>query len=190
MIVFIVLGGLSFFVIGAAAYFMTVYNGLVIVKNNVSKAWANIDVLLKQRHDEIPNLIKTCETYMSYERETLAKVISLRQNAQNANSMQDKAAKEGELSAGLARIFALAKNYPNLKTQSSFQQLQSRISSLESDIADRREFYNESVNNYNIRIESMPDSFVANYMALKPFDMFQVSASERSNPDVTIKLPV
>ena len=186
---FILLGALGFAAAGIAAYLVTIYNGLVVVKNNVLKAWGNIDVLLKQRHDEIPKLIKTCEAYMKHEQGALAKIVELRNSAAGAAGVADKAEKEGALSAGLHRLFALSENYPDLKAQSSFQQLQGRISALENDIADRREFYNESVNNYNIRIQSVPDSVVASWMSLAPREMFAVSAAEREDVQVEIRAP-
>ena len=150
----------------AVFYAFSIYNGLVSLRNNIEKAWANIDVLLKQRHDEIPKLIKACESYMKFEKDTLAKIVELRGAAQGATGVARRAEAEGQLGAGLRRLFAVAENYPELKSQASFQQLQGRISDLESQLADRREFYNESVNNYNIRIQSLPDSFVASFMNL------------------------
>ena len=189
MSVFIVLGLLAFAVIGLVAYFFTVYNGLVLVKNNIDKAWANIDVLLKQRHDEIPKLIKACEAYMKFEKDTLTKIVELRSAAQGAAGVAQRAEAEGQLSAGLRRLFAVAENYPELKSQASFQQLQGRISDLESQLADRREFYNESVNNYNIRIQSLPDSFVASSMNLQPHEMFQVAEADRQDAEISIQQP-
>lgn len=189
MAVFITLGVVGFFLAGFAAYAVTLYNGLVIVKNNILKAWANIDVLLKQRHDEIPKLIKTCEAYMQFEKKTLTEITALRSSAQQAQGVADKAAKEGELTGALQRLFALAENYPDLKSQASFQQLQGRISGLENQIADRREFYNESVNNYNIRIQSFPDSLIAGWMNLAPQEMFKVSEADRQDVPVDIRVP-
>ena len=189
MVSLIVLGLLAFAVIGLVGYFFTVYNGLVLVKNNIEKAWANIDVLLKQRHDEIPKLISACEAYMKFEKDTLTKIVELRSAAQGASGVAQRAEAEGKLGAGLRQIFALAENYPELKSQASFQQLQQRITGLESQLADRREFYNESVNNYNIRIQSLPDSFVASWMNLQPHEMFQVDVEEREDVPIKIQQP-
>lgn len=186
---FIVTTALIFLVVGVVAYFVVVYNGLVGVKNNILKAWGNIDVLLKQRHDEIPKLIKTCEAYMKYEKDTFARIVELRGAAQAAQGVADKASKEGELTQTLHKLFALAENYPELKAQSSFQQLQGRISDLENQIADRRELYNESVNNYNIRIESVPDMFVAGLMGLNRQEMFKVDEADRRDVDININVP-
>ena len=189
MIILIVAGIAAFGVIGLVAYMVGIYNGLVLVKNDILKAWANIDVLLKQRHDEIPKLIKACEAYMGYEKGALTKIVELRNTAQGAQGVAERAAAEGALSAGLGRIFALAENYPQLKAQASFQQLQERITGLESSIADRREFYNESVNVYNIRIQSFPDSLAAGFMGLAPHEMFQVAEEDKKDADIDIKVP-
>src|SRR5687767_1245685 len=115
-------------------YFVMIYNQLVQVKHNVSKAWANIDVLLKQRHDELPKLVETCKQYMKFEQDTLVKVMEARSNVSNAREQQNIGAlgqAEGELRGALGRLFALAEAYPDLKTNESFQHLQARISSLE-----------------------------------------------------------
>ncbi len=189
MIALIVVGLLGFAAVGAGVYWMTIYNGLIVVKNDILKAWANIDVLLKQRHDEIPKIVKACEAYMQYEKGALAKVIELRGAAQNAQGVEAKAQAEGELSAGLRQVFALAEHYPQLQAQSSFQQLQSRISDLENQLADRREFYNESVNTYNIRIQSFPDSVVAGKMGLAPREMFRIADEDKKDAELDIKVP-
>jgi LemA protein len=145
--------------------------------------------LLKQRHDEIPKLIKVCEGYANFEKKTLTEVIALRNSAAGATSVGDKAVKEGQLTAGLNRLFAVAEGYPELKSNNNFMQFQTRVSDLENQLADRREFYNESVNNYNIRIESMPDAFIANAMNLKPQEMFKVSEAERGDVEIKFNLP-
>ena len=185
----IVLGIVAFLTVGVVLYLTGVYNGLVVVKNDIQKAWSNIDVLLKQRHDELPKLIKTCEAYMGYEKGTLTKIVELRNTAQAAQGVAARAQAEGQLSGALQRLFAVAENYPQLKAEAGFQQLQTRISGLENQIADRREFYNDSVNNYNIRIASLPDVFVANFMGLKPQEMFKVEAEDRRDVDINIAMP-
>src|SRR5688500_2617522 len=145
-------------------YAVMLYNQLVQIKHNVSKSWANIDVLLKQRHDELPKLIETCKQYMKFEQDTLVRVMEARASVSSAREQQNIGAlgqAEGELRGALGRLFAVAEAYPELKTDETFQHLQARISSLENAIADRREFYNESVNINNVRIEQFPDSIVA-----------------------------
>ncbi|MBW3567817.1 MAG: LemA family protein, partial [Proteobacteria bacterium] len=153
---FILLG----IIVVATIYFITIYNNLVQLKHDVSKAWANIDVLLKQRHDELPKLVETCKQYMGYEQQTLEKVMQARAAVFAAREQGDVKAlgpAEQQLRLGLGNLFAVAENYPDLKANDSFQHLQARISGLENAIADRREFYNESVNNLNVRIEQFPD---------------------------------
>ncbi len=169
------------------AYFVTIYNGLVVVKNNIDKAWANIDVLLKQRHDEIPKLIDICKGYMEHEAGTLQAVIAARQGVMNAKGPAAIGQAEVALQSSMKHLFALAENYPNLKAQSSFQQMQERVSALESQIADRREFYNDSVNTYNIRIASLPDVIIAGMLQYQPREMFKVDSSDREDVKISFK---
>ncbi len=169
-----------FVIIGAIAYVITLYNGLVSVKNNVDKAWANIDVLLKQRHDELPNLIEVCRGYMKYERETLERVTAARTAYAQAATVDQKVQAGAEMSAALGRLIAVAENYPDLKANSNFAHLQARVTELESEIADRREFYNDSVNTFNIRIQEMPDAILAGMMNLHARPMFQVAEADKA----------
>jgi len=171
----------------AVVYAIMLYNNLVQVKHNVSKAWANIDVLLKQRHDELPKLVETCKQYMQFEQETLTKVMEARSKVFTAREAQNIGAlgpAEGMLRASLGNLFALAEAYPDLKTNQTFQQLQARISGLENAIADRREFYNESVNVNNVRIEQFPDSIVAGMFGFKPAQLLECQAEEKADVDI------
>ena len=138
-----------------------VYNGFVILKNNITKSWANIDVLLKQRSDELPKLINSVKGYIKHEKQTLSELAKARTVFLKAKTMGDKAAADNRISSALKSIFAVAESYPNLKASKNFKQLQDRISGLENELADRREFYNDSVNTYNIRRESFPDMAIA-----------------------------
>lgn len=168
-------------------YFIVVYNQLVNLKHAVAKAWANIDVLLKQRHDELPKLVETCKQYMKHERETLEQVMRARagvSQARESSNMPALGAAESQLRVGLAHLFAVAESYPNLKADESFLNLQTRITGLENAIADRREYYNESVNNNNVRIEQFPDLIVARLMAFKPFDLLEFSEEEKRDVDI------
>ena len=171
-----------------ALYVVSIYNHLVRIKHNVSKAWSNIDVLLKQRHDEIPKLVETCKQYMKFEQETLEKVMEARSRVSQARQNQDVPGlglAEGALRMGLGQLFALAEDYPELRANENFQHLQSRISTLENTIADRREFYNESANINNIGIETFPDLIVARLFAFGPRDLLEFEASEIA--DVSLK---
>lgn len=169
-------------------YGVTLYNNLVALKHNVDKAWANIDVLLKQRHDELPKLIETCKQYMKYEQETMEKVIKARSAVAAAREKGDVAAlgpAETQLRMGLGSLFALAEDYPDLKANENFTHLQSRISGMEEAIADRREFYNESVNVNNIRVEQFPDLVIARMFNFKLRDLLEFS--EEETRDVNVK---
>lgn len=163
------------------AYLISIYNHLVRIKHNVSKAWSNIDVLLKQRHDEIPKLVETCKQYMKFEQETLEKVMLARGQVAQARQNQDVGGlgqAEGALRMGLGQLFALSEAYPELRANENFQHLQTRISSLENTIADRREFYNESVNINNVGIEQFPEVIVARLFAFGSRELLEFEASE------------
>ncbi|WP_439887638.1 LemA family protein [Pseudomonas sp. MBLB4123] len=170
-----------------AAYAVILYNGLVRLKHGVGKAWANIDVLLKQRHEELPKLVETCKQYMQHERTTLERVIAARSAVASAREQHDVGAlgkAESGLRAGLGQLFALAENYPDLKANDSFQHLQQRISGLENGIADRRELYNEAVNLSNVRIEQFPDVLLARFFAFKSAELLQFSEAEKADVDL------
>jgi len=181
---FIVLGIIAVVVI----YFVMIYNNLVRLKHNVSQAWANIDVMLKQRHDELPKLVEVCKEYMGYEKTALEDIIKARSAVASAQQSQNMGAlgqAETQMRLGLGNLFALAEEYPDLKANNSFQQLQSRISGLESDIADRRELYNSSVNLNNVRIEQFPDVIIAKKFNFGAFDLLEFEEAELK--DVNIK---
>lgn len=182
--IFVLLGIIAVLVI----YGITLYNNLVSLKHNVDKAWSNIDVLLKQRHDELPKLVETCKQYMKYEQETLEKVMRARTAVFNAREKGDIGAlgpAETQLRVGLGNLFAVAEAYPDLKTNENFQHLQSRISGLENAIADRREFYNESVNMNNIRIEQFPDVLIARFFRFMPKELLVFGEEETRDVAMT-----
>ena len=154
-------------------YFFVVYNGLVRLKNNIKKSLGNIDVLLKQRNDELPKLVDTVKGYMKYEKGVLTEVTKARTSMMRATTIPQKAKADGMLTNALKSLFAVAENYPKLEANASFIQLQSRISGIENELADRREFYNDSANEYNIRIQSFPDTIVARMLGyVTPEEMF------------------
>lgn len=168
-------------------YVITLYNSLVNVKNAVAKAWANIDVLLKQRHEELPKLVDTCQQYMQYEQNTLEKVIQARSRVSEARHSHDMNAlgqAEAALRSGLGQLFALAESYPDLKSNEQFLHLQSRISGLENAIADRREFYNESVNINNVAIEQFPAVLLARLFNFNAFDLLKFAAAELEDVNI------
>ena len=175
------------FIAVSVIYMVTIYNGLVGVKHAVSKAWANIDVLLKQRHDELPKLVEVCKQYKQFESTTLERVIAARAQVQSARQQQDIPAlgqAEGMLRSGLGQIFAVAEAYPELRANENFMQLQTRISQLENGIADRREFYNESVNINNVRIAQFPDVIVARMFNFTEKPLLEVSDAEKADVDM------
>ena len=168
-------------------YGIGLYNHLVNVKHAVAKAWANIDVLLKQRHDELPKLVEVCKQYKQFEQATLQKVIEARSQVQSARERQDIPAlgqAEGMLRMGLGSIFAVAEAYPELKANENFMQLQTRITSLENGIADRRELYNEAVNINNVQIEVFPASIVAKLFNFGEKSLLEFSSSEKADVDM------
>lgn len=174
-------------VILVLVYGVFTYNSLVSVVNNVEKSWANIDVLLKQRHDELPKLIETCKAYMQHEQGTLGKVIQARAGVDSAREKQDipaLSANETMLHSSLGSLFALAENYPDLKANQSFASLQNRITGLENAIADRREFYNDSVNVNNVRVQQFPDLIIAGLFGFGKRQMLQFSHAELADIDV------
>lgn len=171
----------------ALVYAVVVYNGLVALKHNVAKAWANIDVLLKQRHDELPKLVEVCRQYKQFEAATLARVTAARARVASAREQRDVRAlgeAEGALRTGLGQIFAVAEAYPELRANEHFMQLQTRITALENAIADRREWYNESVNVYNVRIEQLPDLVVARLCQFAAQPLLEFSSTEKADVDL------
>lgn len=182
-------GGLILLVVVAllAVFGALVFNQLVTLKHNVGKAWSNIDVLLKQRHDELPKLVETCKQYMQYEQDTLEKVMLARSqvaSAREAHNVTALGQAENALRAGLGNLFAVAEAYPDLKTNETFQHLQARISGLENAIADRREFYNDSVNINNVRVEQFPDTLVARMFGFRQFPLLRFAAAEKQDVDL------
>ncbi|MEW6165229.1 MAG: LemA family protein [Pseudomonadota bacterium] len=174
-------------VLVALVYGVSIYNRLVSLKHGVDKAWSNIDVLLKQRHDELPKLVETCKQYKQFEQQTLQQVVEARSRVQAAREAHDVAAlgaAEGLLRSGLGQIFAVAEAYPELRANESFMQLQSRISQLENAIADRREFYNEAVNINNVRIEQFPDAVIAGLFRFGAKPLLQFAAGEKKDVDL------
>jgi len=170
-----------------AVYAVGIYNGLVKLREAVKQAWANIDVLLVQRHDELPKLVETCKRYMQYEQETLERVMKARASVFQAAGRGDVAAvgaAESALRAGLGQLFAVVENYPQLKADESFRHLQARITQLEESIADRRELYNAAVNLNNVRIHQFPDLVVARLFAFKEAALLEFSEEQKRDVDM------
>jgi LemA protein len=168
-----------FLILISIGFIINLFNRLVMLKQNVAKAWANIDVILKQRADEIPNLVKIVTQFMNYEENMLTRLTELRTNFLSATSIQDKTSASNEISKSLKSIFAITENYPKLSSNSNFLELQKRVSELEEKIADRREFFNDSVNLHNIGIHEFPNLIIAKIMGYKDYSLLEVSLEEK-----------
>jgi LemA protein len=165
------------------------YNGLVTLRNQVLNGWKQIDVQLKRRHDLIPNLVNTVKGYMEFEQDTLDKVIRARNAAVNASGVADAAAKEGELSGALSRLFALAENYPDLKSNQNVLQLQEELSSTENKISFSRQFYNDIATKFNIAQQVFPGNIIAGMFGFTPSELFEITEpAERQVPTVDLSL--
>ena len=185
VVALVVLGILALFIFGVISYFVGIYNNLVTLKNDIDRSFSNIDVVLKQRHDELPKLIETCKGYMQYEQKTFELVTQARNAYSKASTVGEKAQADNMMTGALKTLFAVAENYPELKANNDFMQLQGRITEIEERIADRREFLNDSVNTYNIRIQQFPDMILAGFMHLQIRDFFK--ATEEDRQDVQVK---
>lgn len=179
-------GALTITAVAALVATIVIFNGFVRLANACDRAWSNIDVLLRQRYDEIPNLVALCRGYMEYERDVLARVTEARGNGLAALARESVVADRAALlaAAAVGEIFALAEAYPTLKANEQFMQLQRRITGLESEIADRREHFNQCVTNYNVRREQIPDVVVARLLGLPRRTLLRVPAAERELPRV------
>jgi LemA protein len=181
----VVLVVLAIVVIGLVMYFVGIYNSLVTLKNDVDRSFANIDVVLKQRHDELPKLIDTCKGYMQYEQKTLQLVTEARTAYMRATTPAEKMQADGMVTGALKTLFAVAEKYPDLKANTNFMQLQGRITELEEKIAGQRGRFNDDVNNFNIRIAQIPANFVAGFMGLQPHALFQAAEADREDVKIS-----
>ena len=172
-------------VVAIIGYIVGIYNNLVALKNGIDRSFSNIDVLLKQRHDELPKLIDTCKGYMQYEQKTLQAVTEARTAYMRATTPAEKTQADGMVSGALKTLFAVAEKYPDLKANANFMQLQGRITELEDKIAGQRSRFNEDVNVFNIRIAQIPANFVAGFMGLQPHVLFQALESDREDVKVS-----
>jgi len=166
-------------VVGLISVIISAYNKLVMLRFNVDKAFANIDVLLKQRADEIPNLIKVVKEYQGYEAGTLEKLTELRTRFLSATNTNDKVELSNQMDKAMRSVFAVSENYPTLQAAQSFTELQNRVSGLENAIADRREFFNESINMYNIGITEFPAVLLSKLLGYKEKALLQISEQEK-----------
>jgi LemA protein len=178
---------LLFLIVALTGYLIGVYNGLVRVRAAVKLAWSNIDVLLVQRHDELPKLVEVCKQYMQYEASTLERVMRARTGvdaARSSGSMSNLGNAERELRSGLTGLYAVAEKYPDLKASEPFRHLQERISGLETALADRREVYNDAVNTNNVRIDAFPDALIARLGDFPAAQLLHFQAEQKADVDL------
>ncbi len=181
----ITLGIILLIVLGVIIFFVIIYNGFVALKNNINQDWSNIDVLLKQRYDELPKLIKVCEGYMQHEQKTLEAVVKARSMVNSAQSEDQKLQAQNALTDTLKSLFMVVERYPDLKADAGFRQLSNRISEIEDQIADRRELYNASVTIYNTRLDQFPDLIIARTFNFKNHTLWKIDPAHRQDIEVS-----
>lgn len=174
-------------IIGLPLFGVSLYNRLVSLRNQVQNAWRQIDVQLKRRHDLIPNLVETVKDYMSYEQETLEKVIQARNQAVSAATPEQAIAAEGVLGGMMGKLFALMENYPDLKANENVNRLMEELSGTENKISFARQFYNDSVMSLNTAIESFPSNLIAGWFGFKQASYFEVLETEMATPRVDLR---
>ena len=162
---------------------VTVYNGLISMRQRVNQAFADIDVQLKQRHDLVPNLVETVKGYAAHERGTLDEVVKARNAAVSAQGPAQQAAAENMLSGALRQLFALSESYPDLKASTNFQQLQAELSDLENKIAASRRFFNNAVQEYNTGIQRFPAALFAGAFGFSQRDFFDLGEDRKAVTD-------
>lgn len=172
-------------VVVIGGWLVSAYNGFISWRNRVDEAFSTMDVYMVKRYDLIPNLVETVKGYASHERETLEQVISARNHAVNAQTMDEKMQAEGEISGVLGRLFALSEAYPDLKANQQFLDLQNQLQKVEEDIAQSRKYYNGTVRQYNTRVESFPNNIVAGMFKFEKRQSFEVEdPTQRQNVKV------
>jgi LemA protein len=167
-------------IVVAVVWAISVYNGLVSMRQRVNQAFADIDVQLKQRHDLVPNLVETVKGYAAHERGTLDEVVKARNAAVTAQGPTQQAAAENMLSGALRQLFALSEAYPDLKANANFQQLQAQLTDLENKIAAARRFFNSAVQEYNSGIQRFPAALFASSFGFAPKDFFDLGEQRSS----------
>jgi len=172
-------------VVVIAAVFVLLYNRLVRLRNKVEEAWAQIDVQLQRRHDLIPNLVNTVKGYAAHEKTTLEEVTAARAAAVSAQGAAAAGQTEDVLTAALGRLFAVAENYPQLKADQNFRQLQEELAETENKVAFARQYYNDNVREWNTRIASVPDNLVAGLIRAEKAEYFELEGGAGAAPQVS-----
>jgi len=182
LVVLLVLAGVVAVVV---LWFVFTYNGLVRLRNQVKNAWSQIDVQLKRRYDLIPNIVETVKGYAAHEKETFERVIQARQRGIDASGVKQQQEAENMITGALRQLFALSEAYPNLKANENFLALQEELASTENKIGFARQYYNDTVKDFNIRQEMFPANLVASMLGFQPADFFEIEeASQREAPKV------
>lgn len=181
----LIVSALFVIVILILLYCVYIYNRLIRQRNLTQEGWSDIDVQLKKRADLIPNLVEAVKGYMGHESGVLTKVTEMRTQALSSGSVQERAANENMLTGALRQLFAVAENYPDLKASQNFIELQNTVTSIEDQIQLARRYYNGTVRDLNIAIQTFPSSIIANYFQFKPAAFFEIEdAKERETPGV------
>jgi LemA protein len=175
-------------IVGGVIAAVFTYNNLISLRNRVQNAWKQIEVQLKRRHDLIPNLVETVKGTMQFERDTLERVIGARARAVTATTVKDSAAAEAVLSRSLGRLLAVMENYPSLQSNENALRLQEELTTTENQLAFARQFYNDTVTEFNTRQEVFPTSVIATSFAFKPADYFTIADADRDTPHVVLAL--
>jgi LemA protein len=184
-VILVVLGILVVIVIGVLFFGVAIYNGLVQLKVLVDEAWSGIDVQLKRRYDLIPNLVETVKGYASHEKETFEKIAELRSAAMKAEGPEEKGKLEGQLTSTLKTLFAVAENYPELKANQNFLDLQANLSKIEEEIQGARRYYNGAVRDYNTKILVFPNNLFANMLGFTSREFFAAEEEAKQNVKVS-----
>lgn len=171
-------------VLGIVGFVVGLYNSLVRLKVLVDEAWSGIDVQLKRRYDLIPNLVETVKGYAKHEKESLENITKLRTSAMNATNLEEKGKLENQLSGALKTLFAVAENYPDLKANQNFLQLQGELSKIEEEIQGSRRYYNGAVRDFNTKLQVFPTNLIAGMLGFKARDFFEANEEEKQNVKV------
>ncbi len=178
----------TFIIIGAVVllvvYLVSTYNGLVVLKARIQEALSGIDVQLKRRADLIPNLVETVKGYAKHEKDVFENVTKARSALMSAQSLQEKAEANNQVTSALKSLFAIAEAYPDLKAATNFQDLQRQLEDTEDKVAYSRQFYNGNVLDYNTKVSMFPSNIIANMFGFKPYEFFAATEEERKNVQV------
>ena len=165
-------------VLAIVAFVIKTYNALVKLRNSVKDQWSQIDIQLKRRFDLIPNLVETVKGYMEHEKSVLEKVTELRTSWANAGTISEKAELDNQLSGALKTIMSVSENYPELKANQNFSELQEELRNTENKISYSRQFYNDAVTKYNNKLEMVPTNMIASMFKFEPAELYRVDAEE------------